>query len=115
MDLITQLPHSLGHDAIVVVVDHLSKMIRLAPANGELTSEGLARIYRDRVWKDFGLPDRVINDRRTQFTSRFMHDLDQLLGITTNISTVYHPQTDGQTERINQEIEQYLHLFVSHR
>lgn len=115
VDLITQLPRSLGHDAIVVIVDRLSKMIRLVPANGELTSEGLARVYRDHVWKDFGLPDRIISDRGTQFTSNFMRDLNQLLGISTNISTAYHPQTDGQTERINQEIEQYLRLFVNHR
>lgn len=115
VDLITQLPHSLGHDAIVVVVDRLSKMIRLAPANNKLTSEGLARIYRDRVWKDFGLPDRIISDRGTQFASNFMRDLNHLLGISTNMSTAYHPQTDGQTERINQEIEQYLRLFVNHR
>lgn len=115
VDLISQLPHSLGYDAIVVMVDRLSKMIRLAPANGELTSEGLARIYRDHVWKDFGFPDRIISDRGTQFTSGFMRDLNRLLGVSTNISTAYHPQTDGQTERVNQEIEQYLRLFVNHR
>lgn len=110
----TQLLHSLGHNAIVVIVDRLSKMIRLVPANGELTSEGLARIYHDCVWKDFGLPDCIISDRGTQFTSNFMRDLNHLLGMSTNMSTAYHPQTDGQTERINQEIEQYLRLFVNH-
>lgn len=90
-------------------------MIRLAPASNELTSEGLARIYCDHVWKDFGLPDRVISDRGTQFASNFMQDLSRLLGISTNMSTAHHPQTDGQTERINQEIEQYLRLFVNHK
>lgn len=115
VDLVTQLPYSRGHNAIVVIVDRLSKMIRLAPANGELTSEGLARIYRDHIWRDFGLPDRIISDRGTQFASNFMRDLNRLLGVSTNMSTAYHPQTDGQTERINQEIEQYLRLFVNHR
>lgn len=109
VDLITQLPQSKGSDAILVVVDRLSKMICLVLTNGELTSEGLARLYRDQVWQDFGIPECVISDRGPQFVSSFMHDLNQLLGIQTNLSTAYHPQTDGQTERINQEIEQYLY------
>ena len=67
---------------------------------------------RPRIWWDFGLPECVIGDRGTQFTSNFMRDLTRLLGIRPNLSTAYHPQTDGQTEQINQEIEQYLHLLV---
>src|ERR1700710_2956933 len=63
VDLITQLPSSRSYDAILVVVDRLSKMIRLTPTNGELTSEGLARLYRDRIWKDFGIPERILSDR----------------------------------------------------
>lgn len=72
MDLVTQLPHSFSHDALVVIVDQLSKMIHLAPTNKELTSEGLMHIYQNHVWKDFGLPDHIISDRGTQFTSNFM-------------------------------------------
>jgi RNase H-like domain found in reverse transcriptase/Reverse transcriptase (RNA-dependent DNA polymerase)/Integrase zinc binding domain/Chromo (CHRromatin Organisation MOdifier) domain len=115
VDLITQLPPSLGHNAIMVVVDRLSKMIRVIPTNGEVTSEGIAKLFRDRVWKDFGLPEVVISDRGTQFISGFMKDLYRSLGVTLNPSTAYHPQTDGQTERINQEIEEYLRLFVNHK
>jgi hypothetical protein len=115
VDLITQLPSSRSYDAILVVVDRLSKMIRLTPTNGELTSEGLARLYRDRIWKDFGTPERILSDRGPQFASNFMRDLNRLLGIEANLSTAYHPQTDGQTERINQEIEQYLRVFVNHQ
>src|SRR3979490_302888 len=115
VDLITQLPQSLGYEAIMVVVDRLSKRIRLAPTNGEVTSEGIARIFRDTVWRDFGLPEVVISDRGSQFISKFTRDLYRLLGIKMNPSTAYHPQTDGQTERINQEVEQYLRLFVNHR
>lgn len=62
VDLITQLPMSKGNDTILVVVDQLSKMIRLAPTNKELSLEGLAQLYRDRVWQDFGVPERVISD-----------------------------------------------------
>ena len=105
VDLITQLPQSRGYDAISVVVDHLSKRIRLALVNGEITSEGVAQIYRDTVWRDFGLPEVVISDRGSQFVSKFTRDLYRLLGIKTNPSTAYHPQTDGQTECINQEVE----------
>ena len=115
VDLITQLPPSLGYDAIMVVVDQLSKRIRLAPTNGEVISEGVARIFRDTVWRDFGLPEVVISNRGSQFVSNFTKDLYRLLGIKMNPSTAYHPQTDGQTERINQEVEQYLWLFVNYR
>jgi hypothetical protein len=115
VDLITQLPPSMGYDAIMVVVDRLSKMIRVIPTNGEVTSEGVARLFRDRVWKDFGLPEVVISDRGSQFVSGFMKDLYGSLGVKLNPSTAYHPQTDGQTERVNQEIEEYLRLYVNHK
>jgi hypothetical protein len=75
----------------------------------------VAQIFRDTVWRDFGLPEVVISDRGSQFVSKFTRDLYWLLGIKMNPSTAYHPQTDGQTERINQEVEQYLWLFVNHR
>lgn len=73
-----------------------------------VTSEGLARLYRDNVWKLHGLLKKVISDRGPQFASKFMMDLNCILGITMALSTAYHPQTDGQTERINQDVEQYL-------
>ena len=76
--------------------------------------EGVARIFRDMVWGDFGLPEVVISDWGSQFVSNFTKDLYQLLGIKMNPSTAYHPQTNGQTEHINQEVEQYLQLFVNY-
>ena len=115
VDLITGLPDSQGYDAIMVVVDCFTKMIHALPTNGTVSSEGVARLFRDNVWKLHGLPKRVISDRGPQFASRFMRALNQALGITTALSTAYHPQTDGQTERVNQEIEQYLRLFVNYR
>jgi hypothetical protein len=81
----------------------------------EITSEGIARILRDRVFRNHGLPKRIIHDRDTRFISKYSKELFSLLGITQNPSTAYHPQTDGQTERMNQSIEQYLRLFVNHR
>ena len=76
---------------------------------------GTAKLFRDHVWKQFGIPRKVISDRGPQFAAQFMKDLHQLVGMKTNISTAYHPQTDGQTERMNQEIEQYLRIFVNER
>ena len=115
VDLITSLPESHGYDSILVVVDRLSKMIHICPTTTRLSSEGLARLFRDHVWKHHGLPEQVISDRGPQFVSGFMKELNKFLGIMTSPSTAYHPQTDGQTERVNQEVEQYLRLFVNHR
>jgi transposase InsO family protein len=115
VDLIGELPESQGYNAILVIVDRFSKMIIVIPTNMELTAMGMARMYRDHVWSKHGLPRKIISDRGPQFAAQFMKDLNKLLGITTNLSTAYHPQTDGQTERINQEIEQYLRVFVNYR
>ena len=115
VDLITGLPESLGYDTILVVIDRLSKLLHAIPTNETLSSEGLARLFRDHVWKHHGLPEQVISDRGPQFVSGFIRELYNVLGIKMATSTAYHPQTDGQTERANQEIEQYLRVFVNHR
>jgi len=62
-----------------------------------------------------GLPESIILDRGVQFAAGIMRELNNLLGIQTKLSTAYHPQADGQTERINQELEQYLRVFINHR
>lgn len=114
-DLIVGLPNSQGYDSIFVAVDRLSKRFHAAPTTSEVNSEGIAKLFRDNVWRHHGLPEEVISDRGPQFVSAYMKELNRLLGIKTAASTAYHPQTDGQTERINQEIEQFLRLFVNHR
>ena len=115
MDMITELPESQGFDSIMIVVDCLSKQIHAMPTTTMVDSAGVARLFRDNVWRHHGLLETIISDRGTTFTSKFMKELNSLLGITANVSTAYHPQTDGQTERVNQEIEQYLRIFVNHR
>lgn len=114
VDLIVGLPDSQGYDSILVVVDWFTKMIHALPTMSTITAEGIAKLYRDNVWKLHGLPKKVISDRGPQFASKFMTSLNHILGITTPLSTAYHPQTDGQTERVNQDIEQYLRLFVNY-
>lgn len=78
-----------------------------------MTSEGLARLFCDNIWKLYGLPRCYISDRASTFLSNFSQALNKLLGIKHNASTAYHPQTDDQTERVNQEIEEYLRIFIN--
>src|SRR5690606_32153426 len=115
VDLIGPLPESKGFDAIMVVVDRFSKKIEAIPTNVELSSLGAAKHFRDYVFKHHGLPRKVISDRGPLCVSNFMKDLMKLLTIEGNPSTAFHPQTDGQTERINQEIAQYLRIFINQR
>ena len=114
VDLIGELPESEGHNAICVFVDRFSKQIHAVPTSVEVTALGMARLYRDHVFRHHGIPRKFIHDRGPQFESNFMRELYKLLGIEGNPSTAYHPQTDGQTERINQEIEQYLRIFINY-
>ena len=77
--------------------------------------QGLATLFRDNVWKLHGLLETALLDQGPQFTAEFMCELNNIFGIQTKLSTTYHPQTDGQTERLNQDVEQYLQLFISQR
>ena len=83
-------------------------MIRLKAATTSISSEGIAKIYRDEIWKIHGVPRTILSDQGPQFASKFMEDLTKVLGTKRNLSTAYHPQTDRQTERINQEIGTFL-------
>jgi transposase InsO family protein len=114
IDIIGPLPESEGHDAILVIVDRFSKMVRLFPTKTTLSSGELAKLYRDEIWKLHGIPQKIISDRGPQFASKFMGELCKALGIQRALSTAYHPQTDGQTERINQEVETFLRHYVNY-
>ncbi|SJL00843.1 uncharacterized protein ARMOST_04157 [Armillaria ostoyae] len=114
VDMVTGLPDSNGHDALLVVVDQFSKAIVLVPCNVELSTEGWARILRDHIYARHGMPQVVISDQGPQFVSKFMKELYRMLDITQNASTAFHPQTDGQTERVNQEVEKYLRIFINY-
>ena len=115
VNFIVKLPESDGYDAIMVVVDSLTKHAHFLPVNTVITAEGSARQFRDRVWKLHGLPTIIVSDRGPQFTAKFTAEVYWLLGIKAAKTTTYHLQADGQTEWVNQELEQYLHLFVSER
>ena len=116
MDFITKLPLSDGHDTILTITDQgCTKMALFLPCSETITAEGMACLYMHHVFKRFGLPTKIISDRDTRFTSRFAKDLCRHLGITQNISTAYHPHTDGQSERTNQWLEQYLCFWTNHK
>ncbi len=114
LDFITKLPKSKGYDTILTITDQgCTKMALFIPCNEEITAEQVAYQYLINVFNRFGLPMKVISDRDTRFTSKFIKDLCRCLGITQNISTVYHPRTDGQSERTNQWLEQYLCFWTN--
>ena len=105
LDLITGLPLSSGHDALLVVVDRLSKMSHYIPTSTDVNSKGIAQLYFDHIFRLHGIPNSVVSDRGTQFISEFTRALCALTGTKQNLSTSFHPQTDGQTERINALVE----------
>ena len=115
VDFITKLPLAQGYDSILVVVDRFTKMVHFISTTEKTSTEGLVRLFRDNVWKLHGLPDSIVLDRGPQFVAGIMKELNQILGINTKLSTAFHPQTDRQTERMNQELEQYLRMFIDHR
>jgi len=105
VDFITKLPLAQGYDAILVVCDCFSKMAYFIATIEKMSAGGLAKLFRDHIWKLHRLPESIISDREVQFTAGMMKELNNLLGIQTKLSMAYYPQMDGQMERINQELE----------
>ena len=102
MNFITDLPPINGFDSILVVVDQgLTKGVILTPCNKTITAKYTGRLLLENLYKRFGLPDKIILDRGPQFASKSFIELLKLLGITSALSTAYHPQTDRATERVN--------------
>ena len=113
LDFITGLPTTTtGHDAILVFVDRLSKMAHFAPCTKETTALDTAKLFIDHVYKLHGLPREIISDRDSRFTSNFWRELIRLLGTSHKLSSAFHPETDGQTERTNRILEEYLRHYV---
>jgi hypothetical protein len=115
MDFIMELPPSSGYNAVYVCVDRLTKMAHFIPTTTEVTAEETARLYCRDVWRLHGLPADIVSDRGAQFISKFTRRLLELLDIEGNRSTSHHPQSDGQTERVNQTLEQYLRVYCDYQ
>ena len=108
IDIIGPLPRSNGIDAIMVIVDRFMKIIQLKATTTNISLEGIAKIYKDNIWKLHGVPKKILSDWRPQFALKFMEKFTKVLGTKRQLSMAYHSQTDGQMERINQEIETFL-------
>ncbi|MBW0471988.1 hypothetical protein O181_011703 [Austropuccinia psidii MF-1] len=114
MDFITQLPLFNKFDSILVVVDRFSKIAIFIPAYGTITALELAQIFISHVFSKHGLPVSTVSDRGSLFVSAFWTQLCQQLKISRDLSTDFHLETDGQTERVNQILEHYLWMYVSY-
>jgi transposase InsO family protein len=121
MDFVTKLPLSKDpwtnqeYDSILVVTDRLTKYAYMLPYKEASTAEDLARVFLREIISQHGTPTEIISDRDKLFTSKFWTTLTALLGIKRKLSTAFHPQTDGQTERINQTMETYLRCYVNYK
>jgi transposase InsO family protein len=114
MDFIVGLPCSKdGYDSILVIIDRLSKYVKLVPTITTVTATEVARLFVDHVMKSHGCPKSIVSDRDKNFTSHFWRTVCELWQIEQLMSTAFHPQTDGQTERVNRVLEEYLRSYVS--
>jgi len=113
IDFVVELPESSGHDAIMTVMDTVSKRVHFIPMHTTVIVEGAARLFLHYVWKLYSLLKCIVSDRGSQFVASFTKELYRLLGIQISSSTAWHPQTDGQMECINQELDQFLRLFIN--
>ncbi|MBW0571468.1 hypothetical protein O181_111183 [Austropuccinia psidii MF-1] len=114
MDFITQLPLSNSFDSILVIVDRFSKMAVFIPTMSSITSLDFAHLFIKNIFSKHCLPSSIVNDRAPLFVSSFWTNLCQQLKISRDLSTAYHPETDGRTERVNQILEQYLWMYFSY-
>jgi IS30 family transposase len=111
----SQETDSNTHDAILVIVERLTKMAIFIPTTSKLRKEGLARLYLLHVFSKHGIPSNIVSDCGSLFTSDFITSLAQLLDMKLKFSTTYHPESDGQTERTNQSLKGYLRLYCNYQ
>ena len=113
IDFITHLPMTTdGYDCIMVVVDKFSKRAHFVPTTSTATAEDTAHLFFNTIWRFHGLPTKIVSDRDSKFTSLFWQTLWRLLGTKLAMSTAFSPQTDGQTERTNRTLEEYIRNYI---
>ena len=116
MDFIVKLPESAGFDSILTIMDHdCTKMLIAIPCRETITAEGVAELFLQQIFPQFGLPLKIISDRDPRFVSKFMKELCCLMGIVQNVSMAYQPRTNRQSEQSNQWLEPYLRFLVDHQ
>jgi transposase InsO family protein len=112
MDFVEGFPKSGRYDGVMVVVDKLSRFAHFIPISHPYTAASIARLFLDNIFKLHSMPKSIISDRDRIFTSTFWTELFRLAGTKLCLSSSYHPQTDGATERVNQSLEAYLRCFA---
>ena len=116
MDFIMGLPRTARHhDAVFTFVDKMTKYVHVIPTTSTIDAEGAARLYVNNVFTLHGLSKSIVSDRDPRFTSAFFKEVFATLGVKLRMSTANHPQTDGQTERMNRVVKDTLRAFVNHR
>jgi hypothetical protein len=115
MDFIEHLPESNGHTAILVIVDRLSKQGIFIPTVDEITTPALARLFIIHIFSKHGVPSRITCDWGSEFISHFFRSLGEALDMKIHFTLGYHPEGDGQTERLNQTLKQYLRIFCNYQ
>ena len=108
---ITDLPLSHGFDAILTVIDWFSKEVELIPCMKTYLALNMAKLFMHNMWKHYGLPHSITSDQGPQFAAQVMQEINKALSISTKLSTSFHPQTDGQTEIINKEVQKFLQIY----
>jgi hypothetical protein len=111
-NMIVGLPMDGGKDAILVIVDSFSKYSIMVPCLSKVTAKDIADLFLEHVWKRHGFPEKTISDRGPVFNHKYIKALYEQLGIKAHFSSAYHPQSDGQTERMNPAIEQSLRAYT---
>jgi len=109
------LPLIAGKDAILVVYNGLSKIAYFVATTKETLVKGLVRLFRNNVWKLHRLLKSMILDRKLQFSAKLTKELNKILGIEIKLPILFYLQTGGQTEQMNQKLEQYLYFFVDYK
>ena len=115
MDFIEQLPDSNGFTSILVVVDRLTKQAVFIPTHDTITSSQLANLFVMHVFSKHRVPSHVTSDHSTEFVSHFFHCLGKALDMRLHFTSSHHPEGDGQTERVNQTLEQYLQMYCNYQ
>uniref|UniRef100_A0A3P9HJC4 Gypsy retrotransposon integrase-like protein 1 n=1 Tax=Oryzias latipes TaxID=8090 RepID=A0A3P9HJC4_ORYLA len=113
MDFVTGLPVSRGHTTVLTVVDRFSKMVRFIALPRLPSAKGTAEVIMNQIVRYHGFPKDIVSDRGPQFISRFWKEFCRLIGATVSLTSGYHPESNGQTERLNQQLETGLRCLVS--
>jgi transposase InsO family protein len=113
MDFVEGLPQSGLANCILVVVDKFTKYVHFLSLKHPYTASSVAKLYLDQIYRLHGLPLSIVSDRDRVFTSKFWQELFSLAQVKLSMSTIYHPESDGQSERVNQCMETFLRCFTS--